>query len=443
VTASLAAPEGGRKYSDVGGRTEASLPWLARLRWGAIAGQIAAILGGHYLFGGRLPLPALLACVVLTAATNVWLSVAIRRRSQVPPVLVGGLLVLDTVSLTAILHLTGGPTNPFSIIYLVHITLAAVMLGAAWTWALAALAVACYVLLFVLVSPDVASHHMMGGDFSSHLHGMLLAFAVAAGLTAYFVVQLLAAIEHRDADLAEIRAHTARNERLASLATLAAGAAHELGTPLATIAVAANELERRLAAFPGAAAGALLDDARLIRAELGRCRQVLDDMAARSGEASGEAPGRFPPSVLVEDVLGGLGTEDRDRVAVTVSATGQLAVPRRALSRAVGNLVQNALDAAPRGRIRLAVEQQSSGIRIAVHDDGPGIPPDVMAHVGEPFFSTKAAGRGMGLGIFLSKAIAEQMGGRLALESAPGHGATAIVELPSSALSAPLATSPA
>jgi len=118
-------------------------------------------------------------------------------------------------------------------------------------------------------------------------------------------------------------------------------------------------------------------------------------------------------------------------------------VPRRARSRAVGNLVQNALDAAPRGRIRLAVEQQSSGIRIAVHDDGPGIPPDVMAHVGEPFFSTKAAGRGMGLGIFLSKAIAEQMGGRLALESAPGHGATAIVELPSSALSAPLATSPA
>jgi len=419
----------------VGGRTEVSLPWLARLRWGAIVGQIVAILGGHYLFAPQIPLRALLTCVALTAATNVWLSVAIRRRRQVAPVLVGGLLLVDTLCLTTILHLTGGPTNPFSIVYLVHITLAAVMLGAAWTWALAALAVACYALLFVLVSPEVTTHHMMGGDFSSHLHGMLLAFTVAAGLTAYFVVQLLAAIERRDADLAEFRARTARNERLASLATLAAGAAHELGTPLATIAVAAKELERRLAGFPQGEAGALLDDARLIRAELHRCRQVLDDMAARSGEASGEAPGRFLPSVLVDDVLDGLGTEDRGRVAVTVSAAGLLAVPRRALSRAVANLVRNALDATPDGQIRLAVEQQASGLRIAVHDDGPGIPADVMAHVGEPFFSTKAAGRGMGLGIFLSRAIAEQMGGRLALESIPGRGATAVVELPSSVLS--------
>jgi len=417
-------------------RTEVSLPWLARLRWGAVVGQLVAILAGRYAFDGDAPLIPLLSSVAITATSNLWLASAIRRRQPVPPVQVGGLLLLDTLCLTVILHLTGGPTNPFSIVYLVHITLAAVMLGAAWTWGVAGLATASYGSLFVFASPDVAMHHGAGGAFSAHLHGMLLAFMVAAGLTAYFVVQLLAAIERRDAALAEIRARAARNERLAALATLAAGAAHELGTPLATIAVAANELERRLVALQDGRTTALIDDARLIRAELARCRQVLEDMAARSGEASGEAPARFPATALIDDVFDALSADDRRRIDVALSAGTDFAVPRRALTRAVGNLVRNALDASPDGSIRLAVEQRPGSVRITVEDDGPGIPAEVMVHVGEPFFSTKAAGKGMGLGLFLSQAIAEQMGGRLALESVPGRGATATVELPASVLCA-------
>jgi two-component system, sensor histidine kinase RegB len=419
-----------RDFPNPGEQAEVSLPWLARLRWGAVAGQLATILGARYAFGLALPLAPLLGCIGITAATNLWLEVDIRRATPAAT-RAGALLTLDTLVLTAILGLTGGPTNPFSILYLVHITLAAVMLGAAWTWGLTCLAVACYGLLFLLRSQMDEVHHA-GSAFSAHLHGMWLAFAVAAGLTAYFVVQLSAAIKRRDAEIAVIREQAARGERLAALATLAAGAAHELGTPLATIAVAAKELERRLARLPQRDAGALLDDARLIRAELERCRRILDSMTVHSGGTLGEAPARFSAGELLADVLDGLPSEDRERIEVAVTTSRGLDVPRRALAQAIGNLVRNALDATARGPVRLAVEPTSCGLRYAVRDDGPGMSSHVLARAGEPFFSTKPAGRGMGLGLFLSRAIAEQMGGRLDLDSTPGCGATAAIELPSS-----------
>jgi len=413
-----------------GAQAEVGLPWLARLRWGAVAGQLATVLGARYAFGLALPLGSLLACIAVTALTNLWLEVDIRRGIPAVP-RAGVLLTLDTLVLTAILSLTGGPTNPFSILYLVHITLAAVMLGAAWTWGLTCLAVAGYGLLFFM-HPQMDGMSHAGGDFSAHLHGMWLAFSVAAGLTAYFVVQLSAAIKRRDAEIAVIREQAERGERLAALATLAAGAAHELGTPLGTIAVAAKELERHLARLPHRDASVLLEDARLIRAELDRCRRILDNLTTHSGGTLGEAPARFPAAELVGDVLGELSSEDRERVDVRVSTSRLLDVPRRALAQAVGNLVRNALDATVGGSVRIEVEPTPLGLRYAVQDDGPGMPVHVLAHAGEPFFSTKPAGRGMGLGLFLSRAIAEQMGGRLALDSAPGRGAIAAIELPGS-----------
>lgn len=416
-------------------RAEVSLPWLARLRWGAVASQIVAVLGVHFGLGIALPLGLLGACITVTAVTNLWLTLALARARPVSRRVGGTLLCLDTVLLTALLHLSGGPSNPFSIIYLVHITLAAVMLGAAWTWTLAGLAVACYGLLFLVSDPthSMGMHHGAGAEFSAHLYGMWLALSIAAGLTAYFVVRLSAAIERRDAQIAAMREQAARGQRLAALATLAAGAAHELGTPLATIAVAAKELERHLVRLPSADAVPCAEDVQLIREELERCRQILQSMAAAAGETTGEAPARFSVRELVDDLLRDLPAKDAARLQVAMaSAAGDtLAVPRRALLQAMGNLVRNALDAAPLGRaIEVAVEPTAFGLRLLVRDDGPGMPPDVLARAGEPFFSTKPTGRGMGLGLFLTRAIAEQMGGRLALESAPGHGATAAIELP-------------
>jgi two-component system sensor histidine kinase RegB len=254
---------------------------------------------------------------------------------------------------------------------------------------------------------------------------------VAVGLTAYFVVQLAAALERRDAEIAGVREQAARNERLASLTTLAAGAAHELGTPLGTIGVVARELERSIEALGAQAPDGMAEDARLIRSELHRCRRILDEMSARAGENAGESPEVVRLGDVVAESLQAL----PDGLAERVSAEGLSEIivraPQHALARALFNLVRNGLEAGgPEGRVTISGGLTDGWLRLAVSDAGPGMPADVLARAGEPFFSTKPAGRGMGLGLFLTRTLLENLGGRMRLESSPPAGTTVWVELP-------------
>jgi two-component system sensor histidine kinase RegB len=408
-------------------RAEISLDWLIRLRWGAVAGQVTTIAAAWWLFRPPLPLERLAALVLALVASNLLLS---RARGVVvfPRALCGAALALDTLLLTGLLHAAGGASNPFSVLYLVYITLAAVVLGARWTWFLAALSVGCYGLLFASHLPvEHASHQTP--EMQLHLQGMWVAFCVAAVLTASFVVQMSRAIERRDTEMSAMRDRAARSERLASLATLAAGAAHELGTPLATIAVAARELERSVRALPGAQAAALSEDATLIRSEVDRCRAILNRLGAQVGQTPGEAPGEIGARALLDAVVRSVPERDRVRLETVAQGDAAVSVPRAAVLQIAGNLLRNALDAGE-GRVQIGVETGPAGLRVVLHDDGAGIPPEVLSRVGEPFFSTKAPGSGLGLGVFIARSLCEQMGGRLSLESTPGQGTTARVEIP-------------
>lgn len=413
-------------------RASVSLPWLTRLRWGAVAGQLCTVAAGELTLGVRPPLTLVVVLVAITVLSNLLLAGRVQRGFAVPPWLCGGALALDTVVLTALLMATGGALNPFSVLFLVYIALSAVVLGAGWTTSLAVLSVCCYASLFLVPVPH-ADHGMHGGGaMSLHLQGMLVAFAVAAALIAYFVVKLSAAIDERDAEIAAIREQATRSERLAALTTLAAGAAHELGSPLGTIAIAAKELERAVAQLPEPHAGGLREDAQLIRSQVERCRRILDQMATDAGEITGEAPALVPVENLVQDVLATLTPRDVARVHVEgLPVDGAAAVPRRALVGAIRSLLRNALDASgASGPVRLSVEADPAHIRFAVRDEGPGMTPEVLARAVEPFFSTKPAGQGMGLGLFLARTLVEGLGGRLTLRSSPGAGATAALELP-------------
>ncbi len=405
--------------------------WLVTLRWGAIAGQAATILVADRLMGIALPVVPLWCVVAFATVTNVACESRVRRAHAVHESTIAGVMVVDVLLLTALLFLTGGPFNPFSCLYLVNIALAAVVLRPGWTWALVVLSLSCFGTLFAdpgglpLATREHAHHIQM------HLQGMWVAFGVAAIFIVYFVQRVTRALADRDADLAAANARTARHERLASLATLAAGAAHELATPLSTIAVTAKELERALLRREHDATAA--GDAHLIREQVERCRQILDHLTADAGETAGEAIVPVLVATIVDDALRGVDDDPRIRVVIEGAPEPRpLLAPPRAITQALRGVIDNARHAAPSdGSVLLRVRVDTNGCRFEVHDDGPGMPPDVLSRAGEPFFTTKPPGEGMGLGLFLARAVFERLGGALELSSALGRGTTTALVLPS------------
>src|SRR6218665_3315595 len=241
----------------------------------------AAALGGPLRATGGHPRGAPGAGAASTAPAPVRHP---RRERPIPEGLTWAVMALDVVLLTVLLELSGGASNPFSALYLVHIALAAVVLREGWTWALTVLAVACFGELFV----GAPAHHHIH-DMRMHLEGMWAAFALAAGFIVYFVQRVTRALAAREAELVSARAASARHDKLAALATLAAGAAHELSTPLSTIAVVARELERHLERAGQETSS--LEDVRLIREQVARCRDILARMASDAGASQGEALG--------------------------------------------------------------------------------------------------------------------------------------------------------
>lgn len=388
--------------------TALNLAWLVKLRWGAIAGQALTIVVAALWLEPHLPLLALLGIVAVEAVSNV---IAWRwaRRPHVKELVIGLLLTLDVVLLTLLLASSGGASNPFNFLYLVYIALAAVIVRPRWAWTLVALSSACFGALFLLESHDHNAPH----DMAMHIRGMWVAFCVAAVFIGYFVQRVHAELREREAQLA-------RAQKLASLATLSAGAAHELSTPLSTIAVVAKELERALDA-----ADPHREDVTLIRSQVQRCRDILDQMAVDAGASTGEGIEPVPVSSVIETALQGLSADQRERIEIERElADHQIRVPLRAFSQSLRALVKNGLEAS-KGKVRISSHSTAGGLELEVWDDGDPIRPEVLSRVGDPFFTTKAPGGGMGLGVFLARAVTESLGGALSIESRPGRGTCA------------------
>jgi two-component system sensor histidine kinase RegB len=419
-------------------RFRINIAWLVQARWATVVAQVAAIAAVEGLMGVPLPLGPVLALVAAELATNLACLWWLHHRLPLGEGHVVAVVAIDLTLFSALLFLTGGPANPFSTLYLVHIVLAALVLRPFWSWTLVGFVVLSTGLMFVVHVPlplldpheggSLHGHHA-GDHYATHLHGMWAALALAGSFIVYFVNRTTRALAARESQLQSARELTARNQQLASLATLSAGAAHELASPLSTIAVVAKELHRRL---DRAGDKVAVEDARLIREQVDRCRSILDQMAADAGHSAGELAVRAPVGEVVDAALVNLPDAKRVRVHF---ATGvrelMVTVPCRALAQALRSLIKNALDASPGDqRVDVHVSCSNDEWQLVVVDRGTGMPPDVQARSIEPFYTTKEPGSGMGLGLFLAHTVAQRIHGRLELVSQPGQGTTAALSFP-------------
>lgn len=412
------------------GADPVGLHWLTFVRWTTIAAGVGAVTAAVQALELAVPIGLMAGVFGVWILTNIWLTWTVGRMAASVG-LAGSLVLVDVLVLTALLYLAGGILNPVSVFYLVEIVMAALVLGRLWTWLVTAVAVGGYASLYLVPSPELNAAVAMHREIGLHMRGMWLAFAVTALIIALVVTRLAMAVERRDRALADLGARAARASRAAGLATLAAGAAHELGSPLSTIAVAARELEQRLT--EGGAEAELQDDARLIRAETDRCRGVLDAMAGQSGQLIGEAARPVSLGDVLASIRDRLSADERNRLDVEAPPRDvSLVWPLHVVARAIGNVVQNAFDASPAGaRVRLEARiEDGSRLAMRVVDQGAGMTAVELERVGDPFFTTKPAGKGTGLGIFVARSTVEQLGGRLTFASSPGQGTTVRIALP-------------
>lgn len=396
---------------------------LTRLRWMAVIGQLGATGLALLLLGLRLPVVPIAIVVLATAISNVLLTY-LPALAKPPRWLVQAVLLFDVFLLTVLLYLTGGTGNPFASLYVIHVAMAVIVLPAVWTWVVVAAAAACYGALLLFhrpLEPAPPDWVLAAGGWAS--------LVLVSALLAAFIGRVIRSVRLHELELAAIRERAARSEQLAALTTLAAGAAHELNTPLGTIAVVAKELE--LTRDPAGTSDSVLEDARLIRREVDRCQTILSRMRVDIGEDFSHH------SVVSLDELEahlreGVGEESLPRVRIVRPPEIQsVQAPPRALEQALLVLLRNGLDASPADRpVTLEVARGTGGrVRFVVRDRGTGMSEEMIRRAGEPFYTTKEPGRGMGLGLFLVRLVAQQCGATFSIDSKIGVGTTCVLEL--------------
>ena len=354
--------------------------------------------------------------------------VALRLRSRfLKPVAAWELfacLQLDVLALAMLLYFGGGASNPFVSILLLPLIVSAALLPVGYVWAMAGVTVAVYTALMFryLPLPGMLSGH--GPGFHAHLWGMWLVFVISALLIAGFVARLAATLRNRDREVARLREKALRDEQILVLGMFGAGAAHELGTPLSTIAILAKELEREYG--EDSALGA---DLRTLRQQVEACKSILGDLL-RGADLLADRDAAQTLDVLLER------TRDRWQllrpwVPLRVNCAGPLPPPAVVSPQTIGqtliSLLNNAADACPEG-VELAGRWDRRRVVIEICDRGLGPPSEVVNRVGEAFLSTKDGG--MGIGLLLANAALERLGGRVSLSRDPRGGTRTRIDLP-------------
>jgi two-component system sensor histidine kinase RegB len=402
-----------------------NLKRLFNLRSMMIAGEFFAVLGARYLLEIDLQLPPLLLIIGLLALVNTWTWWQVHRERMVTDRAFLYQLSIDVAAIAALLYFSGGATNPFAWLFLIPLIIAATVLSARATWFIAALSMLLYSLLMRYHLPLEEHTQLNHGDpFSHHVFGMWFGFVMSACLVAWFVAGMARTLRTRDRLLAEAREKALRDEKLVALGTLATGAAHELGTPLATMAVVTRELER--SGLPEATQRRL----RILKEQIARCKQALSTLSESAGEARAEGGRLIPVRTFIDDLVKHWEHQRPGtvlRLEVKRADPGARVISETTLTQALINLINNAADACAQPPV-LDAAWSVTRLELDILDRGPGLQPQTTEQIHRPRTSGKEFG--MGLGLFLAHATIERMGGTITLTDRTGGGTRTHIEIP-------------
>jgi len=412
------------------------LPWLLRLRWGAVACQTLLIIAVSLFLKINLPLLIIFVIIVFQAVSNVFLAHYQRAKPHRVNQAVIIIMFLDVTLLTLLIHYTGGPMNPFTFLYLVHIVIGSLLMPPKWSWTLTIFTASCYAILFQLSSqPGTAATTPLCHSIPTampipdamrlHLKGMWLAFTITSFFIVFFVSKIQKALEQYQQTIIHLQRARDNSERLASLTTLAAGAAHELSTPLAAIAVAAGEMQHNLHKNNDLEENRpeLLEDTVFIKERIKACKDILSQMSSDAGHPLGEQAVNFNLADTLKEIVK---SYNHESLSLDLKDENLMArLPLQTCKRVIKSLINNSLDASNHGEAikiscRLDKERHDNSrmgmIYVTIIDEGCGMDDETMMRATEPFYTTKEPGRGLGLGLFLAKTVARRYGGDLQIQ---------------------------
>ena len=411
-------PDQSLRSQDYEGR-RLKLDTLVRLRWLAIAGQTASVVVVRFWLGFPMQIGLCLAAIALSAWLNLFLKIrypsSLRLSGRTATLLLG----YDVLQLSALLYLTGGLQNPFSILILVPVMVSATTLAPRLTVMLGALVIVAVTVLGLWHMPLPWAESAFIALPFLYILGVWVALTCAVVFMGVYAFRVAEESRQLADALMATELVLAREQHLSALDGLAAAAAHELGTPLATIALVAKELERALTPGPHD------DDMKLLREQVARCREILKTLTSLD---EGDAPfERMAMRHMLEEIVA---PHRNFGVALEVAALGDPAAEPSWLRNpsvlyGIGNIVENAVDFA-RSRVTVTARWDADRVEVEVADDGPGFAPEIIDRLGEPYVSSRAAGRGapveaggLGLGFFIAKTLLERSGAQLKLRNAP------------------------
>jgi two-component system sensor histidine kinase RegB len=418
-------PLGGDLHRQVG---RVSLRTLVFVRWIVIVGQLVTVLIVAIGFAFKMPLSPLLAIIALSVAVNL-LGALSRRGRALSDRVAARYLAFDILQLSALLFLTGGLTNPFAVLVLGPVAVASAVLGRDYSLSLTILAILCLAALFASPFNLPWSDGVSPGLPDLYQFGVWIALTLACGFIASYNWSVAGEARRISEALAETQLTLAREQQLTALGTLAAAAAHELGTPLSTIAVVAKELARDIPADSPFA-----EDVALIQSQCDRCRGILAELARKPEDAEESPFDRLPLVQLIDAAaaphrMPGIRLE----VRTTVAPGSDPPILRRTpeIMHGIGNILQNAMQFAT-SVVTVSAHSDANRIMMTISDDGPGYSPGLLGRLGEPYLSQRGEDHEhLGLGIFIAQTLLERTGADLtfvnALEGASLGAAVTIV----------------